>query len=47
MIGVLILQVAIATVISLLWVRVIDKQITYYNEHPEKNPKEHVETNND
>lgn len=47
MIGLLILQVAIATVISLLWVRVIDKQITYYNEHPKEKLKDHVETNND
>ncbi len=44
MIGVLILQVVIATVISLLWVRVIDKQITYYNEHPEEKLKDHVDT---
>ena len=46
MIGVLILQAVIATVVSLLWVRAIDKQIKYYNEHPEENPKDHVDTDN-
>jgi len=47
MIGVLILQVIIATVVSLLWVRAIDKQITNSNKHIEENPKDHVEDNND
>jgi hypothetical protein len=46
MIGVLILQVIIATVVSLLWVRAIDKQIKYYNEHPEENLKDYVDTDN-
>jgi hypothetical protein len=47
MIEVLILQVVIATVVSLLWVRAIDKQITYSNKHIEEKTKEHVENNND
>ena len=46
MIGVLILQVIIATVISLLWVRAIDKQITNSNKHIEEKPKDHVDTDN-
>ncbi len=46
MIELLIFQIMIATVVSLLWVRAIDKQIKYYNEHPEENPTEHVDTDN-
>lgn len=47
MIGVLILQVIIATVVSLLWVRAIDKQIANSNKHIEEKLKDHVENNND
>lgn len=46
MIGVLILQVILATVVSLLWVRIIDKQIANSNKHPEEKLKDHVDTNN-
>jgi hypothetical protein len=46
MIGVLILQVILATVVSLLWVRVIDKQIQHSNKHLEEKHKDHVDTDN-
>jgi large-conductance mechanosensitive channel len=46
MIGVLISQVVIATVVSLLWVRAIDKQIEHSNKHLEEKPKDHVDTDN-
>jgi len=47
MIELLIFQIIIATVVSLLWVRAIDKQITYSNKQIEEKTKEHVEDNND
>jgi hypothetical protein len=46
MIGVLILQIIIVTVVSLLWVKAIDKHIEYCNKHPEEKPKDHVDTDN-
>ncbi len=46
MIGVLILQVILATVVSLLWVRAIDKQITNSNKPIEEKRKDHVDTDN-
>jgi hypothetical protein len=46
MIGLLILQVVIATVVSLLWVRVIDKHIEHSNKHLQEKHKNNVDTDN-
>ena len=35
-----------ATIVSLLWVKVIDKQIEYDNKHPKEKLKDNVDTNN-
>ena len=46
MIGLIILQIIIVTVVSLLWVKVIDKHIEYCNKHPEEKTNNYVDTDN-
>jgi hypothetical protein len=46
MIGLLILQIIIVTVVSLLWVKVIDKHIECCNKHPKEKTNNYVDTDN-